>query len=272
MVEVTKWDGRREPFQREKVERTLLRLGAPPRLAERLSRKIEDEAYEGIPTKEVLDRVYQALEEYKPAVALRKDLRTALGEMRSAPDFEEYVRIVLRAQGYRVHPNRIIQGLCVTHEVDGIAEKDGERIYLEVKHHRDPHNYTPFEGTLSAKAKLDDIREGLKRGLNNEPFDRVLIVCNTRLTEHARRYADCIGIDHMGWNVPHGRGFERLIEEKRLYPVTILRSPTEEEKGKLSEHGILTLEQLISRMERVNIPESRMSELIDETKRILEQR
>jgi len=71
------------------------------------------------------------------------------------------------------------------------------KVLLEVKHHIDPHNYTPFDVTLSAKAKLDDIREGFKRGLNNEPFDRVLIVCNMRLTEHARRYADCIGIDHI---------------------------------------------------------------------------
>ncbi|MFB0543944.1 MAG: ATP cone domain-containing protein [Candidatus Bathyarchaeia archaeon] len=271
MVNVIKWDGRKEPFQRKKVQRTLLRVGAPPEVAEKIARQIEEEAYEGITTKEILDMIFQRLEKYEPAVTFRKDLRTALGEMRPQPDFEEYVRIVLRAHGYKVTSERVIQGFCVSHEIDGIAEKDGETIYLEVKHHSEPHIYTPFDVTLATKAKWDDIKEGFKKGLNNQSFDRVLMVCNSRLTEHARKYSACVGIDHLGWNCPEGHGFDRFIEEKKLYPVTLLKSLTEEERDKLSDNGILTLRQLVrDRFKIVNISESRISKLVEEAEKILE--
>jgi len=94
MVEVIKWDGRSEPFQREKIVRTLLRVGASPDAAEEIAEEIEEEAYEGITTKEILDMAFKRFEKYKPAVSFMKDLKTALGEMRSAPEFEEYVRQV----------------------------------------------------------------------------------------------------------------------------------------------------------------------------------
>ena len=146
------------------------------------------------------------LGERKPSVGKMKDLKTALGAMIPAPDFEEYVRILLHAKDYKVAPNRVIQGFCVTHEIDGILEKDGETIYLEVKNHSNPHTSTPFNVTLAAKAKWDDIQRGYEKGLNEHSFDRVLIVCNTRLTKHADDYARCIGLDHVGWNVPKGAG------------------------------------------------------------------
>lgn len=265
-----KWDGREESFQRKKIVRTLRRLGAPSDVADRIVEQIEASVYDGITTSEVLDMVFKGLEEYKPAVALRRDLKTAVGEMKPAPEFEEYVRLILRAHGYKVVSNRVIQGFCVTHEIDGIAEKDGETIYLEVKHHAKPHNYTPFDVTLSAKAKWDDIKEGYKKGMNSQPFDRVLIVCNTKLTGHAKRYAECVGLDHIGWNAPEGHGLDRLIEESKLYPVTILKNLTEKERDNLSGHGILTLTQLVeNRSRKKGISKSRLTKMISEAERIL---
>jgi Holliday junction resolvase-like predicted endonuclease len=267
---VIKWDGRKEPFQRKKIVRTLIRLGAQGEVADRIVDQIEASVYEGITTREVLDMVFKGLEEYKPAVALRMDLKSAVGEMRSAPDFEEYVRLILRAHGYEVVSNRVIQGFCVTHEIDGIAEKDGETIYLEVKHHAKPHTYTPFDVTLSAKAKWDDIKEGYTKGMNRQPFDRVLIVCNTKLTGHAKRYAECVGLDHIGWNVPEGHGLDKLIEETKLYPVTILKNLTKKERDNLSGHSILTLTQLVEdRSRKKGITKSRLTKMIDEAESIL---
>lgn len=270
MVKVTKWNGSREDFQREKVVRTLLRVGTSRDTAEKVTSWVEGRIYDGISTKRILDMVFQRLRKYESAVSSRKDLKTALCGIRSKPEFEEYVRIVLRAHGYNVTENQVIQGFCVTHEIDGIAEKDGKTIYLEVKSHADPHSYTPFEVTLAAKAKWDDIKEGFKKGFNNHPFDKVLIVCNTKLTEHARKYADCIGLEHMGWNSPVGCGLDRLIEEKKLYPVTILRNLSEKERDALSDHDIITLKQLVeAKGKNVGIPKSRITRFIEEAESIL---
>jgi len=270
MVKVTKWDGSREDFKSEKVVRTLLRVGASKDVAENVTSWIEGNICEGISTRRILDMALRRMKKYEPAVSFRKDLRTALCNIRSKPEFEEYVRIVLLAHSYKVTRNQVIQGFCVTHEIDGIAEKDGKTIYLEVKSHADPHSYTPFEVTLAVKAKWDDIKEGFKRGLNSQPFDKVLIVCNTKLTEHAQKYADCIGLEHMGWNSPLGRGLDRLIEEKRLYPTTILKSLTNKERDILSEHGVITLKQLVeAKGKKVGIPKLRMTGLLEEAESIL---
>lgn len=270
MAYVTKWDGRREPFERRKLLRTLRRLRASEAVAEEIVAQIEGRLYEGIATKEILDMAFGLLEERKPSVALMRDLKTALGRMKPQPDFEEYVRILLRAKGYSVAPNRVIQGFCVTHEIDGIAEKNGETTYLEVKNHSAPHIRTPFGVTLAAKAKWDDIQRGNEKGVNETSFDRVLIVCNTRLTQHAKRYAKCMGIDHIGWNTPKGEGLDAIITDTNLYPVTILKTLNAEEHGRLSEAGIITLDQLLDRgLDKISMKESRKNELMGEAEEAL---
>jgi Holliday junction resolvase-like predicted endonuclease len=185
------------------------------------------------------------------------------------PDFERYIHIVLREHGYEVSPAPIIRGACVTHEIDGIAEKEGKLIYLEVKNHSSTHVFTPFEVTLSAKAKLDDIREGFRKGLNKYNFDKVLIVCNTRFTEHAGDYAHCIGIEHLGWDVPKGRGLEWLIEEMKVYPVTMLPDIKEREVMAFSENDTYTLKQMVEDDAKYSVSDSRLRFLREEASSIL---
>ncbi len=239
-------------------------------MAEEISKEVESQIYDGIKTKKVLDIAFGLLRERKPSAVHMRDLKTALGAMIPMPDFEEYVRILFRAKGYKVAPNRVIQGFCVTHEIDGILEKDGETIYLEVKNHSNPHTPTLFNVTLAAKAKWDDIQKGYENGRNDISFDKVLIVCNTRLTKHAENYAKCIGIEHVGWNSPLGNGIESIISETHLYPVTMLKKLTKNEHEKISEAGIVILNQLIENdLTHLKIKKKRKMELADEARMIL---
>ncbi len=92
---------------------------------------------------------------------------------------------------------------------------------------------------------------------------------NTRLTKHAQQYAECVGIEHFGWNTPRGRGIDWFIENKKLYPVTILRTVTDEERDQLYAHKIMTLNQLVKADSKtVGLPEPRVKELIEETHRV----
>ncbi len=269
MVMVVKWDGRSEEFDPLKIVRTLTRMGAPQGVAEEIAEDLEDRIEEGMTTKEIYEMAVGELETHKEIVEFRRDLRDGLARIGSGLYFEEYVRLLLEEYGFKVTGNIVIQGACVTHEVDGIAERDGEMLYVEIKHHSVLERYTPFEVTLAAKAKLDDLKEGGEKGLNDCNFDRALIVTNTRLTKHAQRYAECVGIEHFGWNTPRGRGLDWFIEEKKLYPVTILRSLTEVERDQIYARKILTLKQLVDTDPiDVGLPEIRVRELIDETHRV----
>jgi hypothetical protein len=263
MVNVTKWDGRIEPFSKNKLLRTVMRVGASRKVALIVVDTISKEAYDGITTKEILDRTFSLLKDYEPIVNLLKDLRTALKNIKSFPDFEEYVRLLLGSHGYKVSPNIVIQGFCVTHEIDGVLEKNGRKLYLEAKHHSEPHISTPFNVTLSVKAKWDDIEHGFREGLNDYHFDSVLIVCNTRLTKHAEKYARCVGLEHIGWNSPTDSGIESLIAKTNFYPVTILKSLTNEEYDLLSAQGILSIKQIVEfKLAGIEIRRARKEELI----------
>jgi hypothetical protein len=243
-VQVVKSDGRRQDFDPEKVRATLRHYGVTGDQAEEIIQEVRGSLYDGVRTKKILQMIKQHLERRMIPTWVKDDLRTALGRMISAPDFEEYIRILLRAEGYQVEPNKTIRGHCVTHEIDGVASRDGKLLYLETKHHSSTHTLTDFSVSLAAKAKIDDITRGYHEGLNPYLFDKVLIVCNTRLTEHARRYADCMGIDHLGWKTPDNKGLEAIISEKRIYPVTIIKSLKVGERNRLSEAGVVTLNQL----------------------------
>jgi hypothetical protein len=58
---VTKWDGRREPFNRRRLHKTLLRLGVSAIVAEEISKKVESQIYDGIKTKEILNIAFGLL-------------------------------------------------------------------------------------------------------------------------------------------------------------------------------------------------------------------
>ncbi len=268
-MKVTKWNGEKQDYDPEKMLGTLNRYGVTGKEAEEILDEIESRLTPGIETSEILDMMHRELDKRGKTGRLKRDLRYALGMMRSAPDFEEYVRLLLAYEGYDVSPNAVIRGHCVKHEIDGVLERDGELVYLETKHHRRRHSYTPFYVSLSAKAKLDDIRRGHEEGLNGYDFSRALIVCNTRMTEHARLYAECVGIDHLGWKTPPERGIDKMITEGGVYPTTILRSVGRRERDALSGAGIVTLQQLAQYGGKPPLPAQRFKSLQGEAEKVL---
>lgn len=246
-ITVTKADGTRQPFDAEKIVRTCLRLGASREIAEDVAKKIELKAYDVIPTKKILQMIFRQLGKHKPDVKRRIDLRRALSLMNPKPDFERFVQILLSEHGYEVTPNQIVRGRCVEHEIDAIARKDGKAYIVEVKHHFDYHAQTSLDVSRIVRAVFEDVTEGFELGLNNLKVDGSLIVCNTKLSDHAKRYAECRGIHHIGWSYPPERDLRLMIEEKELYPTTYLKGLDAETREKLSSAGIILLKQLVGK-------------------------
>lgn len=265
-ITVLKWDGSTQLYNREKIRSTLYRYGMKENEIEQTLNEIEENLYNGIPTKEIF-KLIDAQTQNKQRI-IKRDIRNALGEMKSKPDFEDFILQLLSKLGYVIRDARIIPGRCVEHEIDGVAEKDGKQYYIETKHHSKPHIRTPFIHTLAAKSKLDDIRAGFKEGKNEFNFERVILLCNTKLTSHANRYAECVGIQHIGWKTPDG-GLEKLIRETKTYPVTILASASKAEKRRMSEAGIVTLDDLLKTDRIKTVSKNSFMRLQGEAKRII---
>jgi hypothetical protein len=245
MVFVTKADGRKQEFIKEKVVRTCLRMHASHEIAHVIANKIESKIYEGIQTKEILKMIFNYLKQYKPEIGHQIDLREAISLLRSKPDFELFISYLLRQYGYSVLSNQIILGKCIDHEIDAIAQKGNEKIYVEVKHHLMHHTYTGIGVFLEAWATFEDLKEGFKLGKNNFDFNKVLVVCNTKISDHAKQYAECKDIQHIGWRYPFDNSLEQMLEEKKLYPITILKNLDRESEEKFGDRGIVLLKQLL---------------------------
>ena len=241
---VTKADGSKQLFDREKVVRTCLRMGVTRDIAEEIAGKVEMKIYDGIETSKILQMIFRLISKHKPAIRHLVDLRKALGLMSPKPDFERFIQILLSEHGYEVTPNQIIRGKCVEHEVDAIARKNGVTYIVEVKHHFNYHTFTGLDESRIARAMLEDISEGTELELNNLKIDKAMIVCNTKFSDHAERYAECRGICQIGWSSPPGRCLQTLIEEKKLFPVTYLKGLKTAIREKLSSAGIILLRQL----------------------------
>jgi hypothetical protein len=180
VVMVKKADGSVQPFDKAKIVKTCLRMGANREIGEEIAEKIEAKAYDGIETEVILQMIFSHLRKHRPLIRHFLDLRKGLSLLRSKPDFERFVQIMLIEKGYKVSSNRIIRGRCTEHEVDAIASKDDVTYFAEVKHHLNYHTPTGLDESRIARAVLEDVTEGRELGFNNLEIDRAMIVTNTK--------------------------------------------------------------------------------------------
>ena len=244
VIYVSKADGSKQAFDKRKIVRTCLRMGATRAIAESIAKEIENRIFSGIETKKILQMILRSLRKHKPVMKYQIDLRRSLSLLKPAPDFENFIQLLLSKYGYEVTPNQIIRGRCVEHEVDAISKKNNKTCIVEIKHHYKYHTPTSLDVSRISRAVYEDLVEGHELGLNNLKLDYALIVCNTKLSEHAKRYSNCRGIHHIGWSSPKNHDLQTMIEGKKLYPVTILRGLKSEIRNNLTSNGIILLNQL----------------------------
>ncbi len=249
-------------------------MGATREVAEGVAERIERRIYDGIDSKRILGMIFRQLGRYNPTVKHHIDLRMALAMMEPKPDFEQYVRELLKQQGYQVTPNMILRGKCVEHEIDAIAKKDEKTYIVEVKHHSNHHTLSGLDVDRISRATFEDITEGFELGLNSIKVDKAMIVCNVKISDHAKRYADCRKIEHIGWRYPPNRGIDRMIEEKKLYPISYLKNLDPANMRKLTGGGVLLLKQLVESSpetlgEKTRIPSKRIKAIQQQARMIL---
>ena len=274
MVNVMKADGTVAPFDPEKVVRTCKRMRLSKQECDQVLDEIEGKLYEGIPTKKVIHMIIEIGKRHRPHFAKIIDLREALGIMKPAPDFEQYVAMIFESMGYKTITNKIIRGGCIEHEIDVIAIKGSETVYVEVKHHNQFHTFTGVDVVLQMQSTLQDLQEGYIQKKHKYNFTKATIVCNTRVSAHAQSYSLCKDMGVLSWGYPKHNGIEAVIHYNFLYPVTVLRQISKEASLGLSENRIFTLKQLVScdrkeLLKNSNISEKELESLIHDANSVL---
>ncbi len=246
MPDIVKTDGTLERWDGTKLVRSLRRAGASEASAERIRKTIEATIGPEEESSQIYRRAFAMLRREGRAAAARYSLRRALFEFGpSGHPFEDFVSELFKSEGWNVLSRQVLQGKCVTHEVDVYAERNGEYLAAELKYHNEPRYKTDVKVALYVKARMDDIWANASRAQGDaRRVDHGYLVTNTKFTSQAIDYGTCAGLTLLGWNYPHhGNLYDRIVAAG-LYPITALTSLRKAEKRLLIEKNISTTELL----------------------------
>jgi hypothetical protein len=157
--------------------------------------------------------------------------------------FERYTKTVLEQHGWKCSWNQIIVGRSVEHQVDVVAQKGDEAFVVECKRHFNPHRWCGLDVMLQVQARLEDLRDGSLDQKNKYRWVGAWIWTNTKFSEHAKTYAVAKALRMTGWRSGEF-GLERLVEDKKVWPVTMLRLDLMTKAKLLSSH-VVTVQDVL---------------------------
>ncbi|MEW6584346.1 MAG: restriction endonuclease [Nitrospirota bacterium] len=223
---IVKASGQKEEFDIGKLVDSLIRSGASSEVAWDIARQVAREIVPSTHTKHIFRLAKRLLKRYTPVSDMKYSLKRALSSLGPAGyQFEKYLAGILRAYQYEVETNKVINGYCVTHEVDVFAVKNGNGYVIECKYHSNGGNPTDVKTALYVHSRVEDIRRTHAGAPGNKiDIAEGWLVTNTRCTSDARKYAECVGLKIVSWKYPEEASLEKMIENKMLYPVNVLSS------------------------------------------------
>ena len=164
--------------------------------------------------------------------------------------FERFVSKIFEFMGFSAEAGLIMQGCCVTHEMDVVALKGKEEHLVECKYSQSPGKTVNVQVPLYVRSRIDDIVKKQKQSEQYEGFSfHGWVVTNTRFTTDAIDYGKCSGLNMLSWDFPLGNAMKDIIDRKKIYPVTVLTNISNHQKQYLLENGIVICKQLTAEPE-----------------------
>jgi len=271
---VVKASGQKAKFNSLKIRRTCLRAGADRKLALKIESLVSAQVRDGMSTRKILRLILNLLEKLSPLTSARYALKEAmLGLGPSGFIFEKFIVLLLKVYDYQAHCPPILMGRCVSHEVDAVAtitsskQQEKEKYLIECKYHNASGIKTDLKDALCLWARFDDLKE--------KGFSRPWLISNTKFSKSAIQYASCRNIKLLGWQYPTDKSLNRLIENKKFYPVTILKHLDKISTERLFSQNVILASQLLSQgieklSIRTGITKDKLDKLIKEARLILE--
>jgi len=244
---IKKQSGELEAFSKEKLKRSLQHAGADEEAAEQIASELESWLYEGVRTKEIYKKAFSLLRRRQSGLAARYKLKNAMMELGpTGYPFESFIGELFRRQGFEVEVGKVVQGDCVTHEVDVIATKGKVQYFIECKYYLHTGKNANVQVPMYIRSRVDDIvRYRSQRPDYKDYTFHGGVVTNTRFTADAISFGECTGLHLLSWDYPAGKGLKEWIDREHLFPVTVLTRLTKADKQALIEKGIVLCSQLI---------------------------
>lgn len=268
---IKKTSGIKEPFNEQKLRRSLLRSGTPDRVIESVVERVYTER--PATTQKLHELVLSALSSITPPVAARYNLKRALMELGPAGyPFERFVACIFERWGYETQVGQIVAGACVEHEVDVIALKQKKHAIVECKFHNRPGLKTDVKVTLYIQARFEDIYQAWKHDPSHRlEVHEAWIATNTAFTSQALAYAHCKNLKLLGWSYPQRDNLAHLIDKFGLHPITSIPTLSYAQKRILIGQGLIMCHDAKSHrnaLRKAGIPESEIDTFIEQAEAI----
>ncbi len=243
---ITKASGESVPFSAEKLKCSLEKAGTNEDEIDKIIKEISNCLYEGMTTKKIYKITFNMLKGSSRHLAAKYHLKQAIMELGpSGYPFEKYIAEILRYQGYKTTVGETVEGKCVNHEIDVIAELDHQHFMIECKYHNQSGTFSDVKIPLYIQARFKDVEaQWLKLPGHGTKFHQGWVVTNTRFSSDAIQYGNCAGLKLLGWDYPIKTGLKELIDTLGLYPITCLTTLTKTEKQNLLEKKIVLCKEL----------------------------
>ena len=274
-INIIKASGEAAAFDPQKLVNSLVRSGAGEPIAREILEEIESGLQEGMTTKTIYRDAYRMLKKRSRGAAGRYKLKKAIMELGpSGYPFEYFIGALLKNRGYEVAVGQVVQGKCVKHEVDVVAENDVDHFMVECKFHTNATRKSTVKVPLYIQSRFQDIFKHYKKLPGYETkLHQSWIVTNTRFTQDAIDYAECVGVNLVSWDYPAKKALKDWIDLSGMHPITCMQTLKKSEKETLLKAGIVMcreLEQNADKMVKLGLEEGLIARVCEEAKELCE--
>lgn len=268
-MKIVKHSGNIVEFKREKLRDSLLKSGASRSIVEDVIGQIEKQLYEGISTKKIYKLAFGLLKKNANSHAARYNLRAAIQLLGPAGFFfEKYIAKLFQSEGFETLTNLLLQGKCVSHEVDVVVRKNNYLTMIECKFHAGRDAVSDVKVPMYILSRFNDLKtQNLAIFEEDNVLDNCFIITNNRFTADAIQFARCSNISLLSWDYPDNENLRDKIDRSQLYPVTCLTTLTLAEKDRLMNVGIILVKELLEDtdcLKSIDLSQNRVKNVIRE--------
>ncbi len=186
--------------------------------------------------------------------------------------FERFVGALLEYAGYSTKVDVIMDGICVSHEIDVVAEKNGVRTIIECKFHGEEGRNCNVKVPLYIQSRYNDVKaHWTTKKKETKTLNAGWVVTNTRFTTSAVKYGKCAGLYLLSWDYPKNDGLKDRIDRLGLYPITVSTLLSNREKHFLLGRDVVLCRQLLKDkfyLDHLGVSKTRKARILEEVKQL----
>jgi hypothetical protein len=268
-MKIVKHSGNIVDYNPSKLEQSLMKSGASQRVVKTILDAIEKEIYEGISTKQIYKMAFGLLKKVSNSNAARYNLKEAIRLLGPAGFFfEKYIALLFSSENYQAVTNFILQGKCVSHEIDVLVKKDSTIAMIECKFHMGKDANSDVKVPMYILSRFNDLKDNRHTIFTrNDTVSKCWIVTNNRFTTDAIAFAKCSKLNLLSWNYPENDNLKTKNDTNYLYPITCLTTLSLAEKDKLLFLDVILVKELINNsesLEKIGLSSNRIKNVLKE--------